>query len=105
MSRRKTEPLAPRIKNALDELMTMIKAQYPNAQFEIERGADEPEAIYLVTRVDIDETEDVLDLVIDHIIDLQVEERLPIHVMPLRPLESVTAARQSSHLSVAGTSP
>lgn len=104
MSRRRTEKLTPRMNNALDELMKIIKAQYPDAQFEIEQGGDEPEAVYLVTRVDIDETEDILDLVIDRIVELQVEERLPIHVIPLRPLERDAAAKQPSDLYLAGTS-
>ena len=103
MSKLKTEQLAARMKNALDELMKMIKAHYPDAQFEIEQGTDEPEAIYLVTRTDIDETEDVLDLVIDRLIELQVEERLPIHVIPVRPLERDTAVKLPRNFDLAET--
>jgi len=94
MNRRKSEQLSPQMLQAIDELKTLIKTHYPDAQFEVERAADEPEAILLVTTVDIDTTEDILDLVIDRVIDLQVEDRIPIHVIPLRPIKRVIADMQ-----------
>ena len=96
MNRERTQALDPRITRALDELTDLIRTQYPDAQFAVERGADDPEAIHLTTTVDIEELEDVVDLVIDRLLELQVEERLPIHVIPLRPLERVIAAEQQS---------
>jgi hypothetical protein len=87
--------------SAIDELITTVRTHYPDAQFEVMRGLDEPESIRLTTTVDIDtvdidETEDIVDLVIDRLLELQIEERLPIHVIPLRPVERATASAQSA---------
>jgi len=89
--------------NAIEELKTMIRGRYPDAQFEVKRAGDDPRSILLETTVDIDEPEDVLDLVIDRVIDLQIEERLPIHVIPLQPIERVVAdlKQTNAHLRVA----
>jgi hypothetical protein len=94
MSRKQSEQLDPRMVSAIDELIAMITARYPDAQFEVVYGVDEPESIDLITTVDINEIIDVIDLVIDRLLELQVEERLPIHVIPIRPLERVIAATQ-----------
>jgi hypothetical protein len=85
-----------RMTSAIDELVARIKARYPDAQFEVSHGVDEPESIHLTTIVDINETEDIVDLVIDRLLELQIEERLPIHVIPLRPVERVIATTPST---------
>jgi len=82
-----------RVEAALDELRRMILKQYPGTAFEVERDQDEPENIHLTAIVDVDDTSEVLDLVIDRIVEIQVSERLPIHVIPIRTPERVLAAR------------
>jgi hypothetical protein len=69
--------------------------RYPDAQFEVTRGIDDPRAIHLTATADIKETDDLVDLVIDRLLELQVEERLPIHVIPIRAKERTPAAGQS----------
>src|SRR5262245_41691278 len=88
MSRRR---LNPRMVNAIEELKTMIRERYPDAQFEVTRDPDDSRSILLETIVDIDETEDVLDLVLNRVLDLQAEDRLPIHVIPMWPRERTIA--------------
>lgn len=92
MNEGQLERLAPQMAKAIVELMTIIGERYPDAQFSVTPGIDDPESVHLTTTVDIDETEDVLDLVIDRLLELQVDEQLPIHVIPLRPIERVLAA-------------
>lgn len=78
----------PRIQSALEELKGMIQQRYPEAAFEVYRGED-PEGIYLDVTVDVEDTDEVMDLVVDRLLELQVEERLPVYVVAGRPLERV----------------
>jgi hypothetical protein len=47
-----------------------------------------------VTTVDIADTDEVIDLVGDRLVELQVEEGLPLYMTPLRPIERVVAELQ-----------
>ena len=82
--------LTPRMDAAVHELKGMITARFPQATFVVEEGVD-PEGIYLVTTVDIADTDEVIDLVGDRLVELQVTEGLPLYVTPLRPIERVVA--------------
>jgi hypothetical protein len=98
MNRRQSE-LELRITSALNELRTLITTHYPEAQFEVLRDGDDPAAIHLASTVDIAEPDDVIDVVIDRLLELQVEEGLPIHVIPLRPLERLVSLKELSSLN------
>jgi hypothetical protein len=78
------------MKGAVQELKRLITARFPQAAFVVEEGVD-PEGIYLVTTVDIADTDEVIELVGDRLVALQVEEGLPVYVTPLRPIERVIA--------------
>ena len=82
--------LTPRMEEALHELQRLITARFPQAAFVVEEGFD-PEGIYLVTTVDIADTDEVTALVGDRLVELQVDEGLPVYVTPLRPIERVVA--------------
>ena len=83
-------PLTPRMEEALRELWGVITERFPHASIVVEAGSDPP-GIYLVTTVDIADTDEVIDLVGDRLVALQVEEGLPLYVTPLRPIERVVA--------------
>src|SRR5712691_2968669 len=83
-------PLTPRIEEAVHELKRLITARFPQAAFVIEEGFD-PEGTYLVTTVDIADTDEVIDVVGDRLVELQVDEGLPVYVTPLRPIKRVVA--------------
>src|SRR5205814_3366851 len=80
-----------RMQRALDELRGVITARYPRATFEIVRDRDEPENVDLLTTVDLEDPDEVLDVVLDRLVQLQVEERIPVHVIPLRTPERILA--------------
>ena len=80
----------PRMQEAVEELKQLITARFPQAAFAIEEGFD-PEGIYLITTVDIADTDDVIAIVGDRLVELQVDEGLPVYVTPLRPLDRVIA--------------
>jgi len=48
-------------------------------------------SVHLEATFDVDDPETILDLVIDRVLELQVDERLPIHVIPLRCPERIAA--------------
>lgn len=76
--------------DAIRDLQRRILERFPEATFVVEEGSD-PDGLFLVATVDIPDTDDVIDLVGDQLVAYQVEERLPIYVVPLRPIERVLA--------------
>ena len=77
---------------ALTELQGMIAARYPATQFAVFRG-DDPDGWYLRAVVDVDDPDEVTDLVLDRLVDLQLDEGLPLHVIPIRTPERLAALR------------
>lgn len=80
----------PRIQAALAELRGMIAARYPAATFAVTHGED-PEGIYLRPTVDVEDLDEVADVFTDRLLDMQVEEGLPIYIFPDWPIERVRA--------------
>jgi hypothetical protein len=77
-----------RIQSAIAELRDMILERYPEASFAVSHG-DDPEGIYLNATVDLEDVDVVLDVVRDRLFATQVEEALPLYVIPLQPVERV----------------
>lgn len=73
-----------RLHSALEELRGLILRHYPEARFEISRGIDDPEAVHLIAAVDVDDLDEVVDLVIERMMEIQIEDGLPIFVIPTR---------------------
>lgn len=96
MREQQDRPLDARTQAALTELQGLIRQHYPDAKFSVRRGIDEPESIHLVTTVDVEDTDAVLDVVIERLMELHIEEGLPVHVIPVRPIERVMALRQKA---------
>lgn len=84
MSSERIDDHDPRVMSALSELKAIIQQRYPAATFAISHGED-PEGIYLTATVDIEDTDMVVDLVIDRLVAMQVEESLPVYLVPLHP--------------------
>lgn len=76
-----------RIQQILEEFKGLIGAAYPEATFDLEVGG-EPDGIYLIVTIDLEDTEEVLGVVMDRMLEVQIEERLPVYVLPLRPIGS-----------------
>ena len=98
-------PLPPAMEKAVNELKGAISERFPQASFVVEEGFD-PKGIYLVTTVDIADTDEVIDAVGDRLLELQVDEGLPIYVTPLRPIQRVVAElREREHTPPASPLP
>ena len=78
------------MEKAVNELKEVISNRFPKASFVVEEGYD-PKGIYLVTTVDIADTDEVIDIIGDRLVELQVDEGLPIYVSVLRPIQRVVA--------------
>jgi hypothetical protein len=78
------------MEDAVHELKRLIAERFPQAAFAVEEGVD-PKGIYLVTTVDIADTDEVIAVIGDRLVELQVTEGLPVYVTPLRPIERVIA--------------
>ena len=99
MKQERSVPLTPAMEKAVNELKGTIAESFPQASFVVEEGFD-PKGIYLVTTVDIADTDEVIDVVGDRLVELQVDEGLPIYVTPLRPIQRVIAElRQREHIT------
>lgn len=77
-----------RMVTALAGIQAVISEHYPDATFEISEG-DDPRGLYLLVTVDVEDTDDVAALYSEQLLDLQVEQRLSVYVLPVRPIERV----------------
>jgi len=68
---------------ALAALRQLILERYPEAIFE-ELYRDDPAGVRLRVIVDVDDSNAVLDVVIDKLYELQVERNVPIYVIPVQ---------------------
>jgi hypothetical protein len=84
--------LEARMQQAIAELESAILQRYPGARFEVSVAADDPRQIHLNAVVDLDDPDEVGDLVLDRLLQLQVDEGIPLHVIPLRTPERIEAA-------------
>ena len=88
----------PRIQGALEELKAVIKGHYPQARFVVTQGGD-PEGVYLKPIVDVEDTEEVFDVVVDRLLRMQIDENLPVYVIPVRPAETVARMMRDQALA------
>lgn len=96
------------LQRAVDELQHLIQTHYPSVVFEVGPGGDDPDGTYITAIVDLDDPDEVVDLVIDRLLEFQVEERLPIQVVPIRTPKRVAELRHhltSRHHPTASPSP
>ena len=79
---------APGMQAAIEELKRLIQRHYPEATFRVEPG-DDPTGMYVLATVDVEDTEAVVAVYIDRLLELQIDEGLAVHVVPVRPLARV----------------
>src|SRR5436305_7440714 len=78
-----------RVTAAIEQLQALIQQRYPAADFEVSTNPEEPENVHLITAVDLEDPDEVLDLVLDRVLDLQIEQRIPVHVIAIRSEERI----------------
>jgi hypothetical protein len=82
----------PRMQEAIRELQRLIRWLYPKATFQVEHG-DDPAGIYLLATVDVEDTDAVVEVYIERLLELQIDEGLPLYVVPIRPPAHVQPLR------------
>ncbi len=80
----------PRVEAALVELENLIRVHYPGAIFQRWLGED-PEGVYLRAIVDVEDTDEVVDIFIGRLMELQMVEGVPVYAYAVRPTERVAA--------------
>lgn len=90
----------PEIQSAVQELKDIILARYPEARFEVGFG-EEPIGVYITATVDVEDPGDVTELYLDRMVEMQVEQRLPVHVLAVQPMpwERRAANEKKNHAS------
>ncbi len=81
-----------RMHAAIMELQDIVHGRYPTAQFSVVTPPEEPSSLELIAVVDVDDTDEVMDLVLNRVIEFQSEERLLVHMLPLMTPEREAAA-------------
>jgi len=84
----------PDILAAIAELRDMISSKFPGTTYAVGMGED-PLGVYLTATVDIDDTDEVVDVFIDRLIDLQIEQGLSLYVIPVRTPERIAVWREA----------
>ena len=97
MSSMHSGPFSPPVEAALSELRETILSRYPTATFETSRDQDEPVNIFLDVTVDIEDPLEVLDLMMDRLLKFQIDERIPVYVIPVRTPERIKAALRARY--------
>jgi hypothetical protein len=81
---------ASQLDAAIAEIQELILAQYPDATFELELGED-PDGTWMTVTVDVEDTDEVFDVIVERNLEMQVEEGIPLYVIPVRPIERIMA--------------
>lgn len=105
MSARRSPAGDQRVQRALDELQALVFQRYPETSFRVSPAEDDPEIVHLTAMVDVDDTEEVVDLVIDRMMQIQIDEGLPIFVIPVRTPERVMQLRRAAQAAKATETP
>lgn len=79
----------PRMQQAIAEIENLILSRYPTATFEVVESGD-PTGTYLWATIDIVDTDQVMDLVVGRLVELQVEQKLPLYFVPIPTCEWIT---------------
>ncbi len=67
------------------EFQHLIEQYYPQAHFEVKSG-DDPVGTYLIIRIDVEDPDEVVDVYAEKLLALQVDEGIPLYLIPVRHL-------------------
>jgi hypothetical protein len=94
----------PRVNRALNELSDIVRSAHPEATFEVASAADDADIVQLFARVDVDDPDEVADLVMDRMLEMQLEEGLPVYLIPLRTPERIAILREAQRRQLSAES-
>jgi hypothetical protein len=85
------ESLDLRRQDAVRELSALITQRYPTASISVGPAEQGQDVTHITAVLDLDDPDEVADLVMDRMLELQLDEGIPIYVIPIRTLERVAA--------------
>jgi hypothetical protein len=85
MNQERTQRETVAIEDALRELEQLLLLSFSDATFEVAPGLDDPGSVHLLASINAHDVDEVLDVIRDRLLEFQVEEGLPIHVIPVLP--------------------
>lgn len=94
-----TTALDSRMQAAVDDLQTLIRQHHPKAELRVSRDPEGSDAIHLISVLDVDDTDLVVDELIDRMMQLQIDEALPIFVVPVRTPTRERAVRAEARMT------
>lgn len=86
-----------RVQEALAELRGLILQRFPASTFVVSPGPEDPGETWLIPIVDVEDLEDVAAVYMERLVEMQVEEDLPIFVVPEWPRERIRAYYAQLH--------
>src|SRR5437870_13824689 len=84
MSREMEPRLSHRMRDAVGSLEGLIRGRYPDVSLRVSRNPEDSRSIDLLATLDVDDRDEVMDLVVERVLELQLKQKLPVHVVPLR---------------------
>jgi len=90
LSKRHVRSADPKVTSALIELKKRIRAHFASVTFTVTEE-DDPSGVYLTATVDLDDPHEVMDAIGERLLELEVDEGLPVYVVPVRTPERVAA--------------
>lgn len=94
------QKIDPRRRDAIRELAALIAQRYPTATISVGPGEEDPGVTHITAMVDLDDPDEVADLVMDRMLELHLDEGVPVYVIPVRTPERVAALRRRQHSSL-----
>ena len=91
-----TLTLEPKMQSAVDELQALIRQHHPEAQFRVSRDPDGSEAVHLNAVLDVDDTDLAADDFIERMMQIQIDDGLPLFVIPVRTPAREQAVREAA---------
>ncbi len=94
MKQKQKGTLSEPVQRAVLELTGLIVQQFPTASLEVAHGIDDPEDIFIIAEVDIDDPDDVLQVVLDRMLALQLDDGIPVYVVPVHTPRRIAETRR-----------
>lgn len=91
MTAKQRDQHSVRLHVALAELSEIIRGRFPDAAFQVGSSPDDADVVILRAFVDVEAQDEVMDVVIERMMAIQIEEGLPIFVVPIRTREPAVA--------------
>src|SRR4051812_48659351 len=97
--------LSVEMRAAVGDLKSLILSRYPGAEIQVGRSPDEADAIVLWTAIDIDDLDEVIDFTIDRVMQYQIDDGLPLWVVPIHSTEYALAQLAASRVDLSAKVP